>query len=363
MASTKNATNNGSQKKKKTRSQGSPGSTTPRTKKGNQIQRPMRMSHSDVCLAKFLAAQFAPFTAEASGACIPGPVAPPSMKYSNTVKTVLSFAQNAGTICILFVPTPANNQLGIKYGQNGAAPTTVQYALSSGLGLYMSNGSPFAGSAFGTGSLEQRFVGGGVRIRLASNPLTTSGYTVSYGTGTDSGVPLGVTSSDAGIYFTSQIVSNAKLMTGDGMESYVVMDEADVYDQWFTTPNWRDTNPTISSPLAIFIGVDGTSTQLSVVIEAVSHWEVKGRTVAPSVTINHNDPQLFGKMTAAISDVIRFPGSYLMNSVSYVERVASLLEGYGQSASRVYAITSLALRSFRSARRPQRGPAAILDAD
>jgi hypothetical protein len=185
----------------------------------------------------------------------------------------------------------------------------------------------FTSAEFAAGSLEQRMVSCGLRIKNTEAPLNTSGIIEGYNT--PSG--LGMAGTQAAASYLDEF--NTRRMTKHTNLNKWFEIQWD-HDDELNAQTWQAGAAYLqkSTPDTV-VHIEGNAANpASVVIEMISHWEVRGRTVAYAATPNESDPSSFSKVYSAVSDALRMAGNTAISSPHLRQAAMSYLMGnYGIS--------------------------------
>lgn len=278
MAGNKNKTKNKNKNKNRNRKQRNVG-----------VRSNLSVGHDYECEIKYIHARLDPFSGKAVGACIPFDGV---QSFKATYQTRAIITKAAANHFIARVrPTVCYDISTIEFA--GGTPSSSTTPSTGSLSVARPIGAPFDAGSLGTGRLEWRVVGAGVKITNITPPVNRVNFMLGYCS------PQTTASLDFSFDELSS-AANARIMTKPQGELLWDADESDDYLRWDASQiQWT-----------MQFGMPATAFDQTYLVETVSHVEMRGRTVAASSSLSHASTE-YTRMFGAVSNTLRSAYSHL----------------------------------------------------
>lgn len=267
----------------------------------------------------------------------------PSFKFPTQFQ--YPFAGTNGHIYIGLRPVASNDSFSAYILDTANAPNATTVGDVFAGTPITAIGSPFVGASFGTGKLEQRLVGCGIRITNTEPALYTQGSITGYWT------PSGATLSADTVVDSLFTNYNARRMTkhnaleeGHPFSMCYDLDDELAAQEWFPSPVLRAQGG-LSCVIHIPASAIGVTANTGL-LELVSHWEARGHTVASFAMPNPSEPTAFSKAYTAVANTLRTAAHTVYSSPELLHFVGTAMS----SSMGIPAISALPLRGIASAR-------------
>ncbi len=270
----------------------------------------------DPCTYKYTAAKMDPFNHHAFGACIPQGDGGRTFKFSTRLIASVQAITAGDALLFIISPSAASDVPSVQYHSNAAALTTTLNAITWGPNNLTATGSMFTNSDFGSGALEQRLVGCGVRLYNTTSRFAAAGDVTGHTVVNAGGILDGTKTATDYYPFINTRYRTAASAGNNPLElTYTI-------DQYTDETTWRNTSmayDTVTSNYtggtrvgSAFVGIQGVAGEkVSVRLELICHWEARGRSVTLAGTVNKPQPENAAKAFAATTAAARSAGPEL----------------------------------------------------